>query len=382
MPTYFFTVYEVDSSYYYTDAQSPILSKDTLEITDSVDDDLHRSQAEDPQNDQTFSFSSESPVTDYMVQYLDFAQVNGSGQEFELYCMEATFSDGSTKYYVMSKDEGFDPNIGDDLAVTTYSSFTSTTYGEIGAAVCYSTGTNILTSSGEVAIESLKAGDLVQTKDNGCKEILWIGKRALDQSELSKAEQLRPVLIKEGVLGNSRPLLVSQQHRMLVTRQQFGESLPWSEAFVRAKHLAEYCRKSARIAHGKRSVCYYHILLGAHEVIFADGAESESLFPGPMALKGVSRKDRREIETLFPELLRHSSAEALGDFELSRPTVPRKTFKKQSAAGGCLVQGFRKQRNRYSAANKKRKKFSGLLVDQADIASCLTSAPMGQFRAT
>ncbi|KIC48208.1 hypothetical protein RA29_16815 [Tateyamaria sp. ANG-S1] len=66
---------EVDGSYYFSDAQSLILSKNTLEITDTVDDDLHRTQADDPNSDQTFSFRGESAVTDYTVQHLDFAQV-------------------------------------------------------------------------------------------------------------------------------------------------------------------------------------------------------------------------------------------------------------------------------------------------------------------
>lgn len=369
MLKFFFTVYEVDSSYYYSDAQSPILSRTGLEITDGGDDVLHRTKADDPQNDQTFSFAGESAVTDYVVEYLDYAQLNGSGTEFELYCLQATFEDGSTKYYVMSKDENFKPAIGDDLAVTTFSSFTSTDYGEIGAAVCYTTGTKILTHRGDVPVETLTVGDLVQTKDNGYRDILWIGQRVLDSRELRRAEQLRPVLIREGVLGNCRPLLISQQHRMLVTKQQFGNSLPWTEAFVKAKHLAEYCRKSARIAHEKRSVCYFHILLGSHEVIFADGAESESLFPGPMALKGVSRKDRSEIMSLFPDLARYPGIGAPGEFELARPIVPRKTLKQQSAAAGCLVQGYKQQRPQFSAAYKKRHGLSGSLINQMEVAT-------------
>lgn len=357
MPTYLFSVYEVDSSYYHDDAQSLILSQDLLEITDSVDDDLHRTVAEDPANDQSFDFVSEPAVTDYTVEYLDFAQVNGSGPEYELYAMEVEFSDGSTKYYVMSKDENFDPEVGDDLSVTTFSSFTSTTYGEIGSAVCYSGGTPILTDRGDIPVEYLSVGDLVQTRDNGLKQILWIGRRDLGRDELLQAEKLRPVLIREGAFGNPEPLLVSQQHRILVKKATFGECLSEPEAFVKAKHLAEFCRRTARIAHGKRAVSYFHILLDGHEVIFADGVQSESLFPGPMAIRGVSRKDRREIETLFPDLPKVATTTGEAGFTLARPDVPRKLLQQQAALGGDLVQGLHTRRQPKPAPARRRSRL-------------------------
>ncbi|KIC51758.1 Hint domain-containing protein [Tateyamaria sp. ANG-S1] len=331
MPVYPFNVYEVDSSYYFTDAQSLILSKNTLEITDTVDDDLHRTQADDPNNDQTFSFAGESAVTDYTVQYLDFAQVNGTGQEFELYAMEVSFADGSTKYYVMSKDENFKPDIGDDLAVTTFSSFISTDYGSIGAAVCFAEGTSIQTSSGATSVQNISIGDFVQTKDNGLKEVLWIGKRHIHRAELQRFHQLRPVLIRPGYFGDHGPLLLSQQHRVLVTGDQLGLSLSCGEAFIKAKHLAEYVPKAARVANGKTNVSYYHILLEGHEVLISGSIETESMFPGAMALKGISRTDRQHIKRLFPN--RPSNQEtAIDGFSLARPCLRRKQLEQATVA--------------------------------------------------
>lgn len=323
MPVYPFNVYEVDSSYYFTDAQSLILSRNTLEITDTVDDDLHRTQADDPNNDQTFSFAGESAVSDYTVQYLDFAQVNGTGQAFELYAMEVSFADGSTKYYVMSKDENFNPDIGDDLAVTTFSNFVSTDYGTIGSAVCFAKGTSIQTSSGLTPIQNIRNGDFVQTKDNGLKEVLWVGKRNVHPKELLHFRQLRPVLIRPGYFGNHGPLLLSQQHRVLVTGEQLGLPLDRGEVFIKAKHLAEYVPAAARVANGKIKVSYYHLLLESHEVLFSGGIETESMLPGAMALKGISRSDRQKIKCLFPNL--SSNPETAGDgFSLARPCLRRK----------------------------------------------------------
>ena len=47
---------------------------------------------------------------------------------------------------------------------------------------------------------------------------------------------------------------------------------------------------------------YFHLLFDRHEVIVANGAETESLYTGPEALKLVSQAARAEILTLFPEL--------------------------------------------------------------------------------
>lgn len=323
MQVYPFTVYEVDSSYYHTDAQSLILSKDTLEITDTIDGDLHRTQADDPNNDQTFSFANESAVTDYTVQYLDFAQVNESGPEFELYAMEATFEDGSTKYYVMSKDENFKPNVGDDLKVTTFSNFVSTDYGSIGAAVCFAADTLIQTPSGSLPVQRLRPGDFVQTKDNGVKEVLWIGQRHIRQTELQRFDQLRPVLIRPGVFGDHGTLILSQQHRILVNGTQLGLSFDLKEAFIKAKHLAEYFPQAARIDVNMTGVSYYHILLESHEVVFSNGITTESMFPGTMALKGISRHDRQHIGQLF-SALPSNSKDTVGGFTLARACLGRK----------------------------------------------------------
>ncbi len=46
----------------------------------------------------------------------------------------------------------------------------------------------------------------------------------------------------------------------------------------------------------------FHILFDQHEIIYSNGAATESLLTGPQALKAVSREARAELETLFPEI--------------------------------------------------------------------------------
>lgn len=329
MAQYEFSVYEVEQSYYSGNApyEGDVLSIDRLTITDD-DGLLHATNSTDTGSAQTFDFESEPAVTNYSVSYLDFAQIDGSGPEYELFAMQVMFSDGETKYYVMSKDPDFHPAIGQNLQVSSYGTFTNTDYGQINAAVCFTPGTLILTPAGEVPVETIRPGDMVQTMDNGPKRVRWIGRRDVDHESLRKHVALRPVLIREGVFGNRRPLLVSQQHRMLINTGIVSGNPDEGDALIRAKHVAEYLGGAARIAKGKRRVTYIHLLLETHEILFAEGAATESLFPGPATLNGVSREDWAEIELLFPDLSRTVSTKSVSNaFDLTpmaRPLFPRR----------------------------------------------------------
>jgi len=169
--------------------------------------------------------------------------------------------------------------------------------------VCFVAGTRIMTDTGEVAVETLRQGDLVKTIDHGLQPVRWIGVQQKSGAALAAASNLRPVRIKAGALGDGFPqndLLVSQQHRMLirsaVAKKMFGET----EVLVAAKHLVVL--DGVDIVDDGKAVTYVHFLCDAHEVVFANGAPSETLYTGPQALKSVSAAARAEIFALFPEL--------------------------------------------------------------------------------
>lgn len=72
---------------------------------------------------------------------------------------------------------------------------------------------------------------------------------------------------------------------------------------MRAIHLASL---DGGMARGVRQVTYIHLLFDAHQIIFADGAPSESFYLGRMALAALAKDARRELSVLFPDLLRGS----------------------------------------------------------------------------
>lgn len=168
---------------------------------------------------------------------------------------------------------------------------------------CFTTGTLIETANGALPIEELQAGDLVKTRDNGLQPILWIGSRKLSSEILEGKANLRPIRIRAGTLGENTPssdLVVSPQHRILirskVARLMFGAD----EVLVAAKQLLEI--DGIEVAQDLPEVEYWHFLFNRHEVVYSNGAETESLYTGPEAMKSVGPAAREEIFALFPEL--------------------------------------------------------------------------------
>jgi len=50
------------------------------------------------------------------------------------------------------------------------------------------------------------------------------------------------------------------------------------------------------------AITYYHLLFEDHEVIFAEGAPTESFFLGPVALQTLPKESVAEIQEIFPDL--------------------------------------------------------------------------------
>ena len=185
---------------------------------------------------------------------------------------------------------------------------------------CFAIGTLIRTVDGEVPVEDLKVGDLVVTRDNGPRPLLWSAFRRLGAAELDRAPWLKPVHMPAGAFGNSRPLVVSPQHGVLLSHD--GE-----EILVRAKHLAGLAGGAARVMAGCRRVSYCHLLFERHEVIYSDGMPSESFFPGPGALGGLTAPDATALRALVPDLFPIGSR----DETITRYGAPARTYSRRHA---------------------------------------------------
>ena len=169
-------------------------------------------------------------------------------------------------------------------------------------ALCFAAGTMILTDRGEIAVEDLSPGDMVITRDHGPQPLRWVGAQVFDLT-WPAAERLRPVRIRAGALGQGLPhadLVVSPQHRVLVRSAIAQKMFGAPEVLVAAKQLLQV--EGIDLAEDLDAITYVHFLFDRHQVVFSNGAETESLFTGPEALKTVGRAARDEILAIFPQL--------------------------------------------------------------------------------
>lgn len=169
--------------------------------------------------------------------------------------------------------------------------------------LCFAGDTRIATAQGLRRVDELSPGDLVMTLDRGYQPLRWIGRKALDRIDLHQHPKLRPIRIRAGALAPGVPeqdLLVSPQHRIMV-RSVIAERMFGSRSIlVAAVRLLGV--DGFEVDYDIDSLCYYHIMFDAHQVVFANGAPAESLYPGAEALKMMSPEGRQEVLLLFPEL--------------------------------------------------------------------------------
>lgn len=192
--------------------------------------------------------------------------------------------------------------IADDTAINSVIGFNPSIV-DVEIIPCFTAGTLILTNDGLVPVEELKVGDLVMTVDRGLQPIRWVGRRKLTAATLAEKPQLRPIRIAAGALGKNIPendLIVSPQHRILVRSKVALRIFDTMEVLVAAKQLLQV--DGVDIATDLIEADYLHLLFDHHEVVLSNGAETESLYTGPEALKSVGLKAKEEIFSIFPEL--------------------------------------------------------------------------------
>jgi hypothetical protein len=159
---------------------------------------------------------------------------------------------------------------------------------------CFVAGTRIATLDGAIAVEDLRPGDLVLTRDEGAQPLRWVGRR-----RVAAKGAFAPIGFAAGALGGHGALRLSPEHRVLVQGSMAEMLFGASEVLVAAKHLVNDTT-IRRLPGGE--VEYLHLLFDRHQVIWAEGLATESLFLGVQALGGLEQDALDEILAIFPEL--------------------------------------------------------------------------------
>ena len=188
-----------------------------------------------------------------------------------------------------------DDNAGGLSGSFTLADGTVVTFSEIENIICFTPGTRILTEHGDRPIETLRTGDRIVTRDSGLQTLRWIG-----NSTVPGQGQFAPIRVGANVMpGARRDLLVSPQHRLLFSGYQSELLFGQPEVLASAKHLVDGMDV---YEHPCDRVTYIHLMLDAHEIIYAEGAATESFHAGATGIAAISPQAREEMFALFPQL--------------------------------------------------------------------------------
>ncbi|WP_370641137.1 Hint domain-containing protein [Nereida sp. MMG025] len=174
---------------------------------------------------------------------------------------------------------------------------------DTGGVICFTPGTLIETEVGEVPVELLTEGDRILTKDNGPQPIVWRGHRRMTGARLFAMPHLRPVRIKANALAEDVPdadLLVSPEHQIVLRGQTAKRLFNETEVLVAAKELTN--GRTIITDHAVREVTYIHLMLEQHQVLWANGIETESFHPSNTSLDMVAEDQRDALFERFPHL--------------------------------------------------------------------------------
>jgi hypothetical protein len=145
-------------------------------------------------------------------------------------------------------------------------------HGPSGSAHCLLRGTSISTPSGCRLVEELQIGDEVHTLA-GVKAIKWIGYNKFTKEEGRVwHDSVMPIGVASSALDDQSPrsdLYLSPLHCVF-----------FNKALIPVKYLVNGTSIAQRTPSNLSAIEYYHVDLGTHEVLYAEGALVESFFDG------------------------------------------------------------------------------------------------------
>ncbi|MCZ0811154.1 MAG: Hint domain-containing protein [Pseudomonadota bacterium] len=166
---------------------------------------------------------------------------------------------------------------------------------------CFVAGTLIETAIGPKPVEAIRPGDLIVTRDDALQQVRWVGQRTVHADALAAEDRLRPIRIRRGALGGGLPqndLLVSRQHRLLVTGERVLQVCGTDEALLPALRFLDW--PGVDMVPPDGPVSYHHLLFDRHQVIIAEGTATESLLLAEEARNRLPLRALTEIDSLFP----------------------------------------------------------------------------------
>lgn len=173
----------------------------------------------------------------------------------------------------------------------------------VPSVICFTPETRIATPEGPRLVRDLQEDDFILTKDDGPQRVRWVGKRRMSGARFVAMPELRPIRIRVGALGLDVPdddLLVSPRHRLLIKGAVAQTLFNTSEVLIMARDLIN--DHSIMVDRNVREVTYVHLLLDRHQIVFANGLETETFHPASMPLHDILPDQRSSLIDRVPGL--------------------------------------------------------------------------------
>lgn len=194
-------------------------------------------------------------------------------------------------------------------------------------SICYLAGTMIANPTGEKAVETLQAGDLVLTRDNGAQPLVWAGSTPVSERDLDLQPNLHPIRICAGALGDGLPrrdVDVSPQHRILVTDEA------GTEFIISARHLLRAGQPGVMLHPNPGAYQQVHLACNDHQILLAEGAPMESFFTGEMAIRALPAAQLLGLIAALPQI-----GMGQNPMTLARPVIRHREYAAMMAARVC-----------------------------------------------
>ncbi len=168
---------------------------------------------------------------------------------------------------------------------------------------CFGRGALIGTKRGRVAVEDLRPGDFIQTRDNGFQLLRWISSCYLSTDELGADDTSWPIRIKADALGELRPLqdlVVSPRFRLLSNHPSCVALFGSPETLAPAVDLLD--GDTILRVRPSTDLSFYNLMFDQHQIITANGLETESYHPGNFGVAAMSLEMQMQMRQIFPHL--------------------------------------------------------------------------------
>ena len=176
----------------------------------------------------------------------------------------------------------------------------------VAACAAFSRGTLIATEDGPVAVEDLLPGDRIITRDNGPVPLRWCGATAINYRADAAQAASGSLRLLAHALGDQRPttdLILHQSARVLVDHAACTLAIGKRAALVPVRALRD--SDSVIELRPIGAVEFFNLAFDRHEIIFANGVETEGYHPGPRVCATIGGEVHHHLAHLFPYMSGH-----------------------------------------------------------------------------